>query len=225
MIWEMDRRQIEQDLVRWYAAEVKEAAETDVRPGAFEVGFGPVPRFGSTADPSDLSTDAPLVLRAGKRQLLLQGKIDRVDWDDAKTHFRVIDYKTGKTKLGKDATFDKGRALQLPIYLHAASAAIGIGAEHGESQYFYVSSAGGFTRKIITGDDLAAARGTLEQILGTIVDGVDGGFFAANPGAKGRSNCTFCEVKDLCDANIDRVAARKSGDARGESYRALEDIR
>ncbi len=224
LIWAMDRQQIEEDLVRWYAAEVKEGATTDLRPGAFEVGFGGA-RFGFGGDESEYSTREPIVIHAGDRDLLLQGRIDRIDWDEARTHVRVIDYKTGKTKLGKDATFDKGRALQLPIYLHAAAAALHIDPVRGESQYFYVSSVGGFTRKNITGAELADAGATFEQILVTIVDGVNGGFFAPNPGGKGRPNCTFCEVKDLCDANIERMAERKAGDARGDAYRGLGEIR
>ena len=195
----MDQRQIEEDLVRWYAAELKEAAENELRPGAFEVGFGGA-RFGFGDEESAYSTREPVVIRTGERELLLQGRIDRIDWDDARTRFRVIDYKTGSHKLATSATFDKGRALQLPIYLHAAAAVLGMDAAQGESQYFYASSAGGYTRKNITGAELTAARETFEQILGTIVDGVDGGFFAPNPGGKGRPNCTWCEVKDICDA-------------------------
>ncbi len=223
LIWAMDRQQIEEDLVRWYAAELKEAANSDLRPGAFEVGFGGA-RFGFGDDESDYSKAEPIVIRAGDRELLLQGRIDRIDWDDARSRFRVIDYKTGKYKLGKAATFDKGRALQLPIYLHAAAAALGMDSAQGEAQYFYVSSAGGYTRKNITGAELLAAGETFEQILGTIAGGVDGGFFAPNPGGKGRPNCTWCEVKDICDTNIERIAARKEGDARGDAYRALGDI-
>lgn len=223
LIWAMDRQQIDEDLVRWYAAELKEAENTDLRPGAFEVGFGGA-RFGFGDDESAYSTREPVVIRAGDRALLLQGRIDRIDWDDARTRFRVIDYKTGKYKLGKAATFDKGRALQLPIYLHAVAAALGMDAAQGEAQYFYVSSAGGYTRKNITGAELMAARDTFEQILGTIAGGVDGGFFAPNPGGKGRPNCAWCEVKDICDANIERIAARKEGDARGDAYRAFGEI-
>ena len=51
-----------------------------------------------------------------------------------------------------------------------------------------------------------------------------GAFFAPNPGGKGRPNCSFCEVKDVCDWNIERLADRKRGDARGAAYIALEEI-
>ena len=58
LIWEMDKQQIEEDLIRWYDAELKEAAQSDLRPGAFEVGFGGA-RFGFGDAESELSTQDP----------------------------------------------------------------------------------------------------------------------------------------------------------------------
>lgn len=223
LIWAMDKQQIDDDLLRWYAAEVREASVTALRPGAFEVGFGGA-RFGFVGDESPLSTEEPVTIRAGDRTLLLQGRIDRVDWDDTKTHFRVIDYKTGAMRGKKTAVFDNGRALQLPVYLHAAAAALDMEPSQGEAQYFYVSSGGGYRRKELTGDDLAQQRDQFNQILATIADGVDGGFFAPNPGGKNRPNCTFCDARDICDASLERIVARKANDPRGAQYRALEAI-
>jgi ATP-dependent helicase/nuclease subunit B len=223
LIWAMDRQQIDDDLVRWYAAEAAEASRTALRPGAFEVGFGGA-RFGFGDDESPLSTGDPVAVRAGDRTLLLQGRIDRIDWDDVRTHFRVIDYKTGAMRGKKTAVFDNGRALQLPVYLHAAATVLGMDASQGEAQYYYVSSTGGYKRRQVTGDELAAQRDQFEQILIAIADGVDGGFYAPNPGGKARPNCTFCDARDICDANLERIVARKTDDPRGAQYRALEGI-
>ncbi len=223
LIWAMDKQQIDDDLVRWYAAEMLETSRTALRPGAFEVGFGGA-RFGFGGEESPLSTDAPTIVQAGDRDLLLQGRIDRIDWDDARTHFRVIDYKTGKTKLADRKTFDQGRALQLPVYLRAAAAALDLEPSQGEAQYFYVSSAGGYTRKQVSGDELEQRQDQFEQILTTIANGVDGGFFAPNPGGKARPNCSYCDARDICDASLERIVARKADDPRGAAYRALEGI-
>jgi ATP-dependent helicase/DNAse subunit B len=142
LIWAMDRRQIEEDLVRWYDHEVKDAA--GFLPGAFEVSFGPVHYGLGTQDPT-YSSDRPLVLDVPGRRLAVQGRIDRIDWDEARAKFRVIDYKTGKAR--DAAAFDRGRALQLPIYLHAAAQALGMEPAQGMAEYFYVSSRGDFKRK------------------------------------------------------------------------------
>ena len=116
-----------------------------------------------------------------------------------------------------------GTAMQLPVYLAAAAQILGIDALRGEAQYFYVSSAGGYKRPGITGEESAARNGEFVQILSTIAEGVDGGFFAPHPG-KAKTNCTWCDFKDICDSNIDRIADRKTGDTRGDAYRALEEI-
>ncbi|MEK7693249.1 MAG: PD-(D/E)XK nuclease family protein, partial [Chloroflexota bacterium] len=220
LIWTMDKQQIEEDLVRWYDAELKEAARSSLRPGAFEVGFGGA-RFGFSDDESSLSTQEAVVIRAGDRDVLLQGRIDRIDWDDARERFRVIDYKTGK--YSTKTAFERGTALQLPVYLNAAAELLGIDPLRGEARYFYVSSRGGYRQIGITGEDLAARTQEFERVLVTIADGVDGGFFAPNPG-KGKSNCQYCDFADICDTGIDRIAERKSGDPRGDAYRALEAI-
>jgi hypothetical protein len=218
LIWQMDQRQIHEDLVRWYD---REAADTSgLTPRAFEAGFGPQ-WYGRNGPEDPLSDTTPLLLRADGREIHVQGRIDRVDWDDARTRFRVIDYKTGKTK--PKVTLNGGTALQLPIYLSAASQLLGIPAEQGEAQYFFVSTAGGFDRPGIDGDDAASDAAGLAQVLSTIAGGVDGGFFAPDPG-DGARHCTYCDYKDVCDARIGAVMRRKAGDERAAAFIAMREI-
>ncbi len=219
LLWAMDQQQIHGDLIRWYDAEVTESARTDVRPGDFEVAFG-APAYGNN-ETTALTVADPLPIAAGDERLLVQGRIDRVDWDHAKTRFRVIDYKTGKSSM--KTAFDHGRALQLPIYLLVAARALGIDATQGEAQYFYASSRGGFKRATLGGETLDDRRADLEQVLTTIVDGVDSGYFAPNPG-NDAGNCMWCDYKDVCDKKIDRIAARKTEDARGAQFIAMQEI-
>jgi RecB family exonuclease len=221
LIWKMDKQQIDDDLARWYDAEVAEMARSPLRPGAFEARFGPAWGAGEAEDP--ISSDDPLELRVNGRTFRLQGRIDRIDWDDDRQRFRVIDYKTGKFRSKKDDVFRRGEALQLPIYLHAAAQLTGIDAERGESQYFHCSSAGEFKRHIITGDALIARSDDFDRILTTIADGVDGGYFGPNPG-KGGEHCQWCDYKDVCDRRIERIMQTKTGDPRGDAFRALEEI-
>ena len=109
------------------------------------------------------------------------------------------------------------------MYLHAAAKLTGIPVEHGESQYFYASTRGGFARATIGGAEAAALQPQFEQILETIASGVDGGNFAANPGVK-RKTCEWCDYKDVCDARIDKIMDAKSGDERGAAFRAMGEI-
>ncbi len=217
MIWEMDRLQVEADLVRWYDMEAREASE--LRPGGFEVSFGPTRPDGGPRDAA--SRDEPLELRAGGRAIAFQGRIDRLDWDDARASFRVIDYKTGSAYGGKETCFEGGRALQLPIYLHAAARALGIDPADGVSEYFFVSTKGGFKRKTITGLQLDERRQDFETVLETIADGVAGGMFAPSPD---QQTCRYCDYKDVCDARIERIMKRKDGDPRAAPFRAMREI-
>lgn len=222
LIWEMDRQQILEDLVGWYDAEAHEGERSGMRPAAFEVRFGRA-GYGLGTEDASLSSDEPLILRVGDRTVRLHGRIDRIDLNDGRSSFRVIDYKTGATRLKARAVFDAGRALQLPVYLLAAAQVLGLEPANGEAHYFYISSAGGFVRRMIDGDLLASHRDEFEQIIASVADGVDGGTFLPNPG-KGKHNCMFCDYKDVCDVAIDRIMAKKRDDPRGATYVGLETI-
>jgi ATP-dependent helicase/DNAse subunit B len=219
LIWEMDRRQIFEDLLRWYAEEVKERDRSTFLPGDFEASFG-APARGSGVE-SAISMVEPVVVRVGGHELRFQGRIDRIDWDEAREHFRVIDYKTGKNS--KRATFVGGEAMQLPIYLIAASEMLQLPPGAGEAQYFYVSTTGGYKRETLTGAKLDERRAELDRILSTIVSGVHDGFFAPNPG-DGAKNCQWCDYKNVCDARIAQMTQRKQGDPRGAAFFAMKDI-
>jgi hypothetical protein len=58
-------------------------------------------------------------------------------------------------------------------------------------------------------------------VLTTIADGVDGGFFAPRPETQ---HCRWCDYKDVCDAQIDRIMKPKMGGPRAEAYVALEQV-
>jgi RecB family exonuclease len=220
LIWQMDKLAIDEDLDRWYGYEVRDALSSSVLPGAFEARFGKM-MYGLGDEDGSLSTDEPLQLLAGGRPIRLLGRIDRVDWDEERTRFRVIDYKTGKVNRKKSSFLERGEALQLPIYLHAAARMLDVPPEAGDAQYFYATSRGDFKRHTIDGPDITAKRGQFEQVLSTIAEGVDAGYFAPNPE---HGHCQWCDYKDVCDTRIQRIMQRKAGDPRSNAYRALEEI-
>lgn len=90
------------------------AAEVTAEPSWFEVRFG---RAGEDLRHSDPELPAEDPVPAGN--ILLQGKIDRIDVDAAGGLFRVVDYKTGG-KLPAKKDLAEGVSLQLPLYLHCA---------------------------------------------------------------------------------------------------------
>jgi RecB family exonuclease len=219
LIWRMDQKAINEDLVRWYDLEAVDGVTSGMTPGAFEARFGPANGFG--LEDETLSSDEPLAIDVNGRVVRVQGRIDRIDWSDD-GRFRVIDYKTGKKNARPSDRFKHGTMLQLPIYLRAAARMLDRPEADGEAQYFYVSSKGNFGRHRMSGDELMAAQAEFDQVLTTIADGVDTGFFAPNPDIQG--HCRYCDYKDVCDAQIDRIMKPKMGDPRAEAYVALEEV-
>ncbi len=218
LIWQMDHRLIHEDLVRWYDREA--AAMDSLLPRAFEVGFGPQ-WYPAEHGEDPLSSTEPLALLRDGREVRVQGRIDRVDWDEDRTAFRVVDYKTGK--YDPKVTLQGGRKLQLPLYTLAASRLLGIPVVQGAARYDFVSARGGFKRAGLAGADVEAETPALAQVLTTVARGVDGGFFAPNPG-EGAQDCRYCDYKDVCDARIEQVMKRKRDDPRGAAFMAMSEI-
>ena len=63
----------------------------------------------------------------------------------------------------------------------------------------------------------------LEEVLTTVAEGAESGFFAPNPG-DGAKNCMWCDYKELCDARIEPMMKRKRDDPRGAAFIAMTEI-
>ena len=78
-------------------------------PAYFEEGFGNISTDGEGKKVSNLTVE----------NINIRGKIDRIDVDEEKEHFKVIDYKlSGKAPSATDLI--SGISLQLPLYMFAA---------------------------------------------------------------------------------------------------------
>jgi len=116
----LERRSLRLNLAVWLRNECAE--RTDLLPAHFEVRFGGASRRGD--DPT-LSSERPVRFDAGKDiEVLFGGRIDRLDLSESGARARVVDYKTGNPKGVKDP-LDRGRHLQLPVYLLAAAELLG----------------------------------------------------------------------------------------------------
>lgn len=222
LVWRMDKKAIDEDLARWYDEEVKALAGTTLRPRAFEARFGPVMQGFGRTDPN-LYLEDPLELRTPSgRVIRVQGRIDRIDVDAANTKFKVIDYKTGKSRPGRNERLHGGESLQLPIYLHAAAEMLGLPPEAGHTEYFYASSAANFSRHGFSGtqvqEEMAAG---FWQTLDTIAAGADSGYFVPEPG---KPRCNWCDYRAVCDVSIDRIMKAKQDDPRRSAYAAMKDL-
>jgi RecB family exonuclease len=215
VLWRHDRHAIREDLARWYDEEIADEPRFDH--GRFELAFG------FAGEGWEGRSEEPLEITSAGVRLHLHGYIDRVNWKADDSSFRVIDYKTGRGNDLKDGSLKGGRALQLPIYLLAASRTLGIPPERGSAEYFYVTTRGGFKRVAFAGTELAARREDFEQILETLATGIAGGDFHPVPGEK-RDHCRYCDFYDLCDARVEVLAERKADDPKAGSFAELAEI-
>jgi hypothetical protein len=163
-------------------------------------------RFGID-DPDDpASTDhGPAVLDLGDgRTVAFRGVIDRID-RTADGGLLVLDYKTGSTRGFEDLDDDitaRGQHLQLGVYALAARRDHpGTGAV--DTRYWFVGSGGEPQLIGRPFDDDAEDR--FRSVVGTILDGVVGGRFPANPGDERwdrggyvHDHCKFCDFDRVC---------------------------
>ncbi|MBA3840485.1 MAG: PD-(D/E)XK nuclease family protein, partial [Thermoleophilaceae bacterium] len=216
LLWRYERQAILDDLRAWYEHEMADPEAGRYGHGAYEVRFGPS-RHGP--DTSLLSSDEPVRIQtAGGRELLVQGRMDRVDYSERTGAYRVIDYKTGSVrKEHRSGKLAGGRALQLPLYLLAGAERTGSEPARGEAQYFFVSRYGNFRRVTFTNEDYEARREELERILSSFSEGMRTGNFHARPG----DHCRWCDFDSLCDARRHTILDRKREDPR---VREMDEI-
>ncbi len=205
-VWEMDKRDILQSITRFLETEFEE--ESDMVPSLFEI------EFGSQQAPVEISTK-----QAGKT-VRFRGRIDRVDLGPG-DRFRVIDYKTGRIRM-KDNRFSGGDYLQLPVYLLGASAVSSRHVGSGTAEYRVVSTREGREAAGFSGGELEKRMDRFEEIVETIIEGIEKGIFFANPS---NDNCAYCEFSKACPTYAGNLFERKArSDDRAREYVAMKEI-
>ena len=199
VFWEMEKRIIRES-IRFFLEE--ERLETgDFVPAHFERPFG------RGRDRAAVEHDR------GDRVVYFRGRIDRIDVaPDGR--FRVVDYKTGRLA-GRDQDLGGGTALQLPVYLLAASRLLGAPVEGGEALYRRVG-AGGRRSVRFAGDRWSESSEEFARVVETTTRGIEEGLFFA-PG--GDETCRYCDFKIACTAGSERLFERKAPhDMRALAY-------
>jgi RecB family exonuclease len=209
-------RTMRSDLGLWFGRELAEGDE--FVPSYFEARFGGGLR---PSDDPDLSTEDGIPFEAGGVSLRFGGKIDRIDVSPDGRKARVLDYKTGKAPAGSARTtvLDKGRRLQLPIYLLASRrmlAGVHDGAEVESAEYRYVRErSAGKSTLAFTAALLDEREDDLARAVGLILEGVSKGMFFQFPED---DFCENCDYKDACPSTSTALAAMKVHDRDAEFY-------
>ena len=176
------------------------------------------------------------------RTIRVNGKVDRVD-EREDGRWKAIDYKTGKFRADAAAQFASGRALQLPVYMHAIDQRLDGDLADSRAELAYITEHGGFERDSIEGAGFAAPAtpdagtdaGSLAHALGVIADGMEAGRFFPYPfreQPKPRPNshdlvCTYCDYQAICTADIHRRYIKKAKTDRETvaPFQQMHDLR
>ncbi len=207
-MWEADRVELIEDCVRWLELE-RELESTRALPlSAVEARFGE--RMAGEKQ-GTLSQADPIEIDLPSGTLRLHGRIDRVNWDQKRTRFRVVDYKTGRKYAEKPAELQGGRMLQLPLYVLAAAKLLGIDASAGGAAYVYPTRRGEFKTVEWQPDELAARHADVVSLLDAIVRGARAGDFIVAPH---EGACDYCAFNGICEGARGDYATAKEGDDR-----------
>ena len=219
LLWELAKQDIRDDLETFLEEDANLRALHGTARLQVETGFG----FGG---------DTPVV-EDTETQVRFRGRIDRVDLSADGSSALVIDYKTGSasqyTGLDKDP-IDQGRRLQLGVYSLAAQQLVP-GADGVQAAYWFTST--GARLRFAPDGYFDISNGEIRERfregVSTIVAGIAGGVFPANPGQlvsfgqtrSGPSNCGFCDFDSLCPARRIDIWERKKSDSLLSDYLAL----
>lgn len=207
-MWEADRVELIEDCVHWLAQEREDPLTHALAEVAVEARFGQ--RMVGEKDGS-LSRSEPIEVELPSGPLRLHGRIDRLNWDPARTRFRVVDYKTGKRYAERPAQLQGGRMLQLPLYVAAGAALLGVEPSAGSAAYVYATRRGEFQTVAWTPEELADRWDDVIKLLDVIVRCVRDGDFMVAP-ADGA--CNYCAFNGICAGASGSYQDRKSGDDR-----------
>ena len=212
LLWQQQRARILADLQRLLDDDDALRARTGRRQVRSELTFGM-----AGAEPVEI----PL---PDGRTIRFRGAADRVD--RAGDGIVVVDYKTGGSSRFSDLDEANptagGTKLQLPVYAHAARAALGAPDADVSAEYWFIR---GTERKRIPLPLTDAVHRAHTDALMVIADGIAAGLFPHRPppddGYAGYIACQYCDPDGFGTGDHRARWTRKRTDPRMAAYVAL----
>jgi hypothetical protein len=214
LLWRQELGRILTDLDRFLDDDEKLRAQTGRRQERSELVFG---MRGS--EPVRVALPDGRVIR-------FRGSADRVD--RAGEAIVVVDYKTGSAKpfkgLGESDPTVGGSKLQLPVYAHAARAALGLPRASVVAEYWFLRRDRG-TR--VTLPLTGQVEDAFAEALAVIADGIAAGLFPHRPPTQDGwgefIECRYCDPDGVGVADHRDRWTRKRHDPRLAAYLRLVD--
>jgi len=105
----------------------------------------------------------------------------------------VIDYKTGRKRI-KNESLAGGEALQLPVYLLAASHLYNLAEPAAAEAYNYYLSPTGVKTVLFSGEAWPQKEMLLQEAVEIIYKGIAAGHFFPYP----NPGCRYCDYSPVC---------------------------
>lgn len=120
----------------------------------------------------------------------LRGSIDRIE-ENGQGQLRIVDLKTGRSKIPHDFRLAKGEALQPVLYALAVQHALARPVQ--ESRLDFMTLRGNFSRASLT--EMEEASELLYRALDGLQEAMQAGHLPAHPKVDG---CRWCDYQSIC---------------------------
>ena len=124
----------------------------------------------------------------------------------------------GHLRLRHGRLLDRGRRLQLPVYVLAAGEMLrraGSDASVESAEYRYVGTGAGARQLRFSATTLEERRDDFRAAVGLILKGITSGMFFPYPSD---ATCSNCDYKEACGVTALKLAAMKNGDRRATFF-------
>jgi hypothetical protein len=219
VLWEVLQRQATRQLRDYLRIQRDERRAIQPEALCFELGFGLAGSPGSRGQDPRSRAD-PVPIRTPRGEVLVHGKIDRLDRirTDSAGGLFVVDYKTGPLSRVDDIL--AGRSLQIPLYAAAAEAILGEscigGAYHGIAkecrERWFAAVQPARAGRYQPNDRYAAQRAQAMETVGRFVEDIRAGRFDLLP----TDDCPgWCPFARICQYSPARAEVKAPPDSRG----------
>lgn len=172
------------DLASFLSLELR---SVDREPIAFEVGFGL-----DELQNEPFATKDCIPISVGEQELLLRGRIDRID--RTPDGLEVIDYKTGVSLAKKQGVrFHGGRMIQHALYALVAEQLFGTAVS--ESSYYFITSDSPKAKLSFS----STPRQELDMLLQDLLEPLRLGAFVQTTEVE--QTCRFCDFRPACSGH------------------------
>jgi hypothetical protein len=196
LLWLVLRKEMEDNLKTFVAADIKKIQEEKRNPAYFE---------------KDIACSF--------NSFKIHGQIDRIDISTDKKTFTVIDYKSGKISGKTERVVFEGANFQGPLYFELAQNLSDLQGVQADKMYYASLKDSSF--KEISYEDYLSFKDKFWSIVDYLRGLIEEGLFVITPS---KTACQYCLYGDICRKNHSASAKRAFFSAQANKLREFRKI-